>query len=88
LPLSPLPPVVPRSKLLGADGAVLELAEGYLLIVFAGSFTVVLFFMSLGVMRGAGDAVTPMVLLAIATVVNIVLDPLMIFGLWASPGSA
>jgi putative MATE family efflux protein len=72
-------------RLLGAADMVLDLADGYLLINFACSFTVVIFFMSTGIMKGAGDAMTPMVLLGIATVVNIVLDPIMIFGLLGFP---
>lgn len=75
----------PALRLLGASGAILDLADGYLLIVFSGSFTMVLYFMCNGIMRGAGDAMTPMVLMGIATVTNIVLDPLMIFGLWGFP---
>ena len=37
------------------------------------------------IFRGAGDAITPMIVLIFATVLNIILDPLLIFGWWKFP---
>jgi len=65
---------------LGAEGEVVELGSGYLLIVFNGSFTLILFFLSSAIMRGIGDALSPMLVMAAASAVNIALDPLLIFG--------
>jgi putative MATE family efflux protein len=71
--------------LLGADQEVLPLGRGYLRIVFSGSFTLVMFFLCSAIMRGVGDSVTPMVIMAVSTALNITLDPLLIFGLWIFP---
>jgi putative MATE family efflux protein len=70
---------------LGATSAVVELGRGYLGIVFNGSFTLIVFFLSSAIMRGVGDALSPMLIMAGATAVNIALDPLLIFGLGPFP---
>ncbi len=75
----------PVLRLLGAKEEVLELALGYLRIVFTCSFSLVLFFLSSSVMRGIGDSLTPMLIMTASTVLNIALDPLLIFGLWVFP---
>jgi putative MATE family efflux protein len=70
---------------LGATSTVVELGRGYLGIVFNGSFTLIVFFLSSAIMRGIGDALSPMLIMAGATAVNIALDPLLIFGLGPFP---
>jgi putative MATE family efflux protein len=70
---------------LGAGDEFLHLATGYLNIVFNGSFTLILFFLSSAIMRGTGDARTPMLIMALSTVINVLLDPLLIFGVWIFP---
>jgi putative MATE family efflux protein len=70
---------------LGASGGVVELGTGYLRIVFNGSFTLILFFLSSAIMRGTGDALSPMLIMAAATAVNVTLDPVLIFGLGPFP---
>jgi len=70
---------------LGARDEFLHLAVGYLNIVFDGSVTLVLFFLTSAIMRGIGDARSPMLIMAASTVINIVLDPLFIFGIWIFP---
>ena len=70
---------------LGAEDEFLHLAIGYLNIVFNGSSTLILFFLASAVMRGTGDARTPMLIMAVSTLINVVLDPLLIFGIWIFP---
>jgi len=53
--------------------------------MFVGSFTIFLGFILNSILRSAGDAFTPMIVLGISTVINIVLDPFFIFGLWIFP---
>lgn len=72
-------------KALGATDAVLDLGTGYLHIVFNGSFTLILFFLTSSVMRGVGDSLTPMLIMGASTAINIALDPLLIFGIWIFP---
>ena len=65
---------------LGARGGVLADGTAYLRIMAVGSIAMMLG-MTLGsALRGAGDAVTPMKLMAVGVVINIALDPLFIFG--------
>jgi len=67
-------------ELLGAAPAVVEQGSGYLMILFSGIITMVYMFFVSGILQSIGDARTPMRVGAIAFAVNIVLDPLFIFG--------
>ena len=67
------------------DPEVLRLGTTYMHIVLVGSSTMFVS-MALGsIFRAGGDAITPMVVLIFSTLINIVLDPLLIFGLWGFP---
>ncbi len=72
-------------SLLGAKGQVLLEGDRYLKIVFLGSFFLILFFLCSSIMRGVGDSLTPMIVMAVCATINIVLDPLLIFGIWIFP---
>jgi len=66
-------------RLLGAEGATVDQGWAYFQLLALG---MPLFFFSSvlrAVLTGEGDAKTPMVIMAISTVVNLVLDPLLIF---------
>lgn len=71
--------------LLGADDNVAKLGAGYLRITFVGSVFVFSMVVGAGILRGAGDAVTPLVIALVAAVVNLILDPVLIFGLGGLP---
>ena len=75
----------PLLILLGAESSILEAAASYLRILFIGSFTMFFMFLGNAVFQGAGDTVTPMKISALATLLNIALDPVMIFGLLGFP---
>jgi putative MATE family efflux protein len=75
----------PVLRALGASAEMMEPATAYFRIVFIGSFTLVLMYLSGAILRGAGDAKTPMIILMVATAFNISLDPLLIFGPWFFP---
>jgi len=75
----------PSLRLLGAAPAVVRLGVPYLKIVFLGSFTLILFFLVSAILRAIGDALTPMKVWSLATIINIVLDPLLIFGIGPFP---
>ncbi len=68
-----------------ADAAVAELATDYLRITLAGIVTMILLFVGSSAMRGAGNATVPMVAMILSNVINIILDPIMIFGLLGVP---
>ena len=67
------------------DPEVLRLGTTYMHIILVGISTMFVS-MTLGsIFRAGGDTITPMVVLIFATLINIVLDPLLIFGLWGFP---
>ncbi len=68
-------------KLLGASPEVIARGSEYLRVIFAGIAFMFFLFTVSAILRGAGDSVTPTVILIIAGVINVILDPLLIFGI-------
>ena len=71
--------------LLGAEAQVADLAGQYLRVSFIGAFTVFVLFLGNSALQGAGNAVLPMLAMLLANVINIVVDPLLIFGWLGCP---
>ncbi|KPJ70711.1 hypothetical protein AMJ52_09535 [candidate division TA06 bacterium DG_78] len=71
--------------LLGGRGEVLMMSVVYLRIVFVGFFFQLLSFSVNYGFRGAGDMKTPMLIMLVATIINIVLDPFLILGIGFFP---
>ena len=65
---------------MGTDRPVTEAGIAYMVVILLGMPAYFLFAWITAAFRAAGDAATALKLLAIAAVVNIVLDPLLIFG--------
>ena len=71
--------------LLGASPDVADMAESYLQISFLGSFTVFLLFIGNTVLQAAGNAIVPMLTMIFSNLLNLILDPILIFGLLGMP---
>jgi putative MATE family efflux protein len=72
-------------RLMGGSDEVLRVGSGYTRTMFAGSASIFLLFLINAVLRGAGDAATAMRVLWIANIVNICLNPCLIFGVGPFP---
>lgn len=71
--------------LLGARGDVLEGVVGYMRIWFIGLVFIILPMAGNNALRGTGDTKTPSAIMLSALAINMVLDPLLIFGLGPVP---
>lgn len=72
-------------KWMGAEPGLLERATSYSRVIFAGIPLMFGFFVFGGLLRGVGDTITPMKLGVVSVILNLVLDPLLIFGVGFFP---
>ncbi len=71
--------------LLGASADVLPMATSYMEVVSLGLIFMFGFMVFVSLMRGSGDTITPMLVMFGSVVLNIVIDPFLIFGWWLFP---
>jgi putative MATE family efflux protein len=72
--------IEPVFRLLGADDTTLPLIERYMSIYYFGSFFLIVPMIGNSVLRASGDAKTPSYLMTAGALLNVVLDPILIFG--------
>ena len=75
----------PLFRLLGAPTDMLPLISGYMTILYIGVPFVVVGMVGMSSMRATGDTRLPSMLMVIASVTNIILDPILIFGFGPIP---
>ncbi len=70
---------------LGADEVTLPIIHDYMQIYFFGGIFLVVPTIGNSVLRATGDAKTPAAIMTIAALFNVILDPILIFGLFGVP---
>lgn len=77
--------ITPLFRFLGATPEILPLIKRYMLVWYLGMIAVVIPMVGNSATRATGDTKTPGMIMLVAVFVNIILDPLLIFGIGPFP---
>jgi putative MATE family efflux protein len=77
--------IEPVFRLLGATPEIMPLIKRYMSIWYLGVICVVIPIVGNNAIRATGDTKTPSIIMTIAAIMNIILDPLFIFGIGPFP---
>ena len=75
----------PLFTLLGAPADMLPLISGFMTILYSGVPFIVVGMVGMASMRATGDTRLPSLLMVLAAVLNVILDPILIFGVGPIP---
>ncbi|MGY8794301.1 MAG: MATE family efflux transporter, partial [Woeseiales bacterium] len=77
--------IAPLFRLMGAPEEMIPLISGYMRILYVGVPFVVVGMVGMSSMRATGDTRLPSMLMVLASIINVILDPILIFGLGPIP---
>lgn len=72
-------------RVMGATEKVVAIASPYIKIILSGVILMYGFLVFSFIMRGWGNTKIPMMIIVVSSIINIILDPVLIFGLWIFP---
>jgi putative MATE family efflux protein len=72
-------------RVMGADASVVEMGTSFTRIMLGGNLAVMSLFLLNAIFRGTGDAAIAMRVLWFANILNMILGPCLIFGVWIFP---
>ncbi|HSN51261.1 MAG TPA: MATE family efflux transporter [Woeseiaceae bacterium] len=75
----------PLFRVLGAPAELMPLIRGFMTILYVGVPFIVVGMVGMASMRATGDTRLPSMLMILAAVLNVILDPILIFGLGPVP---
>jgi putative MATE family efflux protein len=75
----------PLFRLLGAPDELMPLIRGFMTILYAGVPFIVVGMVGMASMRATGDTRLPSALMILAAILNVILDPILIFGVGPIP---
>ncbi len=75
----------PLFRVLGAPEDMLPLIRGFMTILYSGVPFIVVGMVGMSSMRATGDTRLPSMLMVMASILNVILDPILIFGLGPVP---
>lgn len=72
-------------SMFSSDPQVISFGTAYIRIIFMGSFTLFYLRATLNILRAQGNYFLPMIILIFTAVINIVVDPILIYGMFGFP---